>query len=141
MSQCASQKPRKSACSGKCMSGACASNGPRMWVVAACNGMVSLFESAPQQGLTPVLHAGGTVFPSLSAFSAMLQEAEQAHSLAQLVLVGSQSDIAWVHASLPESLATRIAAEIEYPLVSNWFKQPAMQSPLMPALAQVLGAA
>ena len=33
------------------------------------------------------------------------------------------NDIAWLHASLPQSATRHIVAEIEYPLMAIWFKQ------------------
>ena len=60
--------------------------------------------------------------------------ASDAGAFGQLVIVGSKSDMAWVHVSLPQMVTPHIVAEIEYPLLSGWFKQPLP----MPQLTQVL---
>jgi hypothetical protein len=51
-------------------------------------------------------------------------KADENHTLDQLIIVGAKSDIAWMHTALPAPIAQHITAEIEYPLMSGWFKQP-----------------
>ena len=113
------------ACSGKCMgSGACGNNQPRVWVAAACDGMVSLFEKQSDGHIALLPQAQSAVFSSVQLFQEALANADHAHMLGQLIIVGAKSDIAWMHASLPAAIAHHVAAEIEYPLMSGWFKQP-----------------
>lgn len=95
-----------------------------MWVVAACEGMVSLFEKDVRGILAPMLRGGQAVFSSLDAFQKSIDRAEHAHAFDQLVIIGSNNDIAWIHASLPAPATRHIVAEIEYPLLPAWFKQP-----------------
>lgn len=64
------------------------------------------------------------VFASLDQFQTSIDKADHAHAFDQLVIVGGSNDIAWVHASLPRSATRHIVAEIEYPLLAAWFKQP-----------------
>lgn len=64
------------------------------------------------------------VFASLDQFQKSIDQADHAHAFDQLVIVGGSNDIAWIHASLPQSATRHIVAEIEYPLLSAWFKQP-----------------
>lgn len=122
----------RGACSGKCRGGTCRKGAPRVWVVAACGGMVSLFA----QGDDGSLSAPGdtAVFSSLDRFRHSIDEAEGRHAFDQLVIVGSRSDIAWVHAALPSAAEHHIMAEIEYPLLPGWFRQDQSQQ-----LAQALG--
>ncbi len=121
MAQCNIIPIASKACSGKCRGGSCAS-APRVWVVAACGGMISLFEKGMSGVLTPMTQDGNAVFASLDAFQKSIDDAEHAHAFDQLVVVGSSSDIAWVHASLPQPAMHHIAAEIEYPLLPAWLR-------------------
>lgn len=111
------------ACSGKCKGSGCG-GASRVWVVAACEGMISLFEKDPQGALAPASHLPQGVFASLEQFQRHIEEAEQAHAFDQLVVIGSSNDIGWIHASLPEPAMRHIVAEIEYPLLPAWFRQP-----------------
>jgi hypothetical protein len=111
------------ACSGKCKNGVCGSV-PRVWVVVACEGMISLFEKDMQGILVPMPQSDQAVFASLDQFQKSIEKAEHAHAFDQLVIVGGSNDIAWIHASMPQSATRHIVAEIEYPLLSAWFKQP-----------------
>ena len=112
------------ACSGKCKGGGGAChNAPRVWVVAACEGMISLFEKDMEGTLLPILQNDQGVFASLDQFQKSIDKADRAHAFDQLVVVGSSNDIAWLHASLPQSATRHIVAEIEYPLMAIWFKE------------------
>lgn len=93
--------------------------------------MISLFEKQPDGHIALLPQGENGVFPSLGNFQSTLIAADENHVLGQLIIVGAKGDIAWVHASLPQAIAKHVAAEIEYPLMSGWFKQP-------PHLAQVL---
>lgn len=117
------------ACTGKCKGGAC-STLPRVWVLAACGGMIAILERDADGAWAPVTGGESAVFNSLDHF----QQTISAGPFNQLVIVGSRSDVAWVHASLPIAATPHIAAEVEYPLLPAWFKQ----MPPMPHLAQAL---
>lgn len=125
------------ACSGKCRSEGCAGV-PRIWIVAACEGMVSLFSKEKDGLVTPRPWSACNVFPSMDRFQQSIEEAAHDHAFDQLIIVGSSSDIAWVHSSLPENAARYIAAEIKYPLLSSWFKEPTPLPHLTQALQTVL---
>jgi hypothetical protein len=86
--------------------------------------MVSLFEKRIDGHMSPLPQTGSGIFSSIEAFQHVLQTADEKQMLDQLIIVGGRSDIAWMHASLPAPIAKHIAAEIEYPLMSGWFKQP-----------------
>lgn len=93
--------------------------------------MVSLFEKQADGHVALLPQSQGGVFSSMETFRNALALADENHTLDQLVIVGSKGDIAWMHASLPTPIAKHVAAEIEYPLISGWFRQP-------PHLAQAL---
>ena len=111
------------ACSGKCGGGFCRGDKPRVWVVAACEGMISLFEKQAS-GQISLIPGSSDVFPSMEEFRAMLVTAEGEHKLDQLVIVGAKGDIAWMHTALPAPVAKYVTAEIEYPLIAGWFRRP-----------------
>lgn len=71
-------------------------------------------------------HKDHAVFASLEQFQKSINEADHAHAFDQLVIVGGSNDIAWIHASLPQSAMHHIAAEIEYPLMANWFREKSL---------------
>ena len=123
------------ACSGKCRGGAC-SKTPRMWVVAASGGLISLFEKNAQGTVLPVAEAPAYTFASLEDFQKFMSLSEQRHAFDQLLVVGSSTDIAWVHTALPESSTHHVMAEINYPLLPAWFKS--CGADLAKALEQVL---
>jgi hypothetical protein len=77
------------------------------------------------------------VFSSLEDFNKTMQLAESESAFDKLIIVGSPGDIRWVHASLPTSVVRRVAAEIEYPLLSTWFRQPMPMQGLTQALEGV----
>jgi len=110
------------ACSGKCMGARC-HHASRVWVVAACEGMVSLFTKTDAGTMDPLALGNQAVFASLDAFHRSLSNAEKQHAFDQLVIVGSSNDIAWVHASMPPQASQHVVAEIEYPLLPSWFRQ------------------
>ena len=126
---------RDKACSGKCKSGGC--HVSRVWVVAACEGMIALFARDTQGTLMPLLHSDRAIFPSLDEFKTSIDNADHAHAFDQLIIVGGGNDIAWIHASLPHSAMRHIVAEIEYPLLPTWFKQPIPLPHLTHALESV----
>ena len=136
MSGCDSVPIKTKACSGKCKNGMCGTT-PKIWVVAACEGMISLFERNALGTLSPPLQSDQPIFSSLDAFQQSMDKAENAHAFDQLVIIGSSNDIAWIHASLPVSATRHIVAEIEYPLLPAWFKQSSPLSHLTHALEGV----
>ena len=119
------------------MGGAC-SRVPRVWVVAACEGMVSLFEKQADGHVVPMAYGDGTIFPSMAAFQTTLTKADADRTLEKLIIVGSGNDIAWIHAALPVSVTRHIAAEIEYPLVTSWFRETPQLYGLTHALEHLL---
>jgi hypothetical protein len=123
----------KTACSGKCRAGGCAS-APRVWVVAACEGMVTLLDKTPGGQLHPQQEGGKSVFSSLENFHHHMQKAQAEQAFDQLVLVGAAGDLAWAHSSLPPQVAQRITAEIKYPLLPQWFRE----APTLPHLTQAI---
>ena len=124
------EKPVPKACSGKCM-GSCSSRAPRVWVVAACSGMIAIFEKRGDSLARK--YAGG--FASLEAFLSAIRAAAENEEFDQLMVVGSPQDVAWVEAALPEAASQRIVAEMQYPLLPAWFTAP---EALTSALSQVL---
>lgn len=107
------------ACSGKCR-GSCNAMAPRLWVIAACGGMVSLFRKT--EGDLQVIPCGdGTVFSSLESFQSAMQQALERQEFDQLMIVGSGNDVAWLHRAMPEAVCARVIAEIQYPLLAGWF--------------------
>ena len=127
------------ACSGKCRGVRCHA-APRVWVVAACEGMISLFEKDSRGALLPVPPAAEVVFSSLEMFQKSIERAEDAQAFDQLIIIGSSNDIAWIHASLPQSATRHIVAEIEYPLLPAWFRQSLPLQHLTHALESVFAA-
>lgn len=122
------------ACSGKCKGGGCGS-APKVWVLAACEGVIALFQKQADGHLSPLSDGHGWL--GAEGVRDRLVEASQSSAFSQLVLVGSASDIAWTQASLPASVSQHIVAEIEYPLLSGWFKAPSHISRLTQALEHV----
>lgn len=119
MAQCDIIPLTNKACSGKCKSSSC-SNAPRIWVVAACEGMISLFVKS-EHGILQSPPDKNRIFSSLEGFQHFVSNAEMEQAFDQLVIVGSSNDIAWIHASLPATATRFIVAEIEYPLLPAWF--------------------
>lgn len=123
-------------CSGKC-SGNC-KNETRVWVLAACEGMISLFRRGREGQLTLIAQEGKTVAPSLRNFAAWLEDAAQEKQFDQLVLVGAMNDVAWLQHSLPESAAKRVVAEIPQPLEAAWFREAMPMPSLAGQIAELL---
>lgn len=124
------------ACSGKCLGARCSDKASRLWIVAACEGMVSLFSKEADGSLAlSVQQDRPAVFSSLEQFQQSLASAHQKDLFDQLIIIGSASDIAWVHSSMPRAAAHQIAAEIKYPLLPSWFKD---RTHLAQALQKVL---
>ena len=121
------------ACSGKCQGTGCGV-APRTWIIAACEGMVSLFTKEASGSVVALKYAPHGVFATLEQFQQSLDDAAHEKKFDQLVIVGSKSDIAWVYSALPGCAFGHIAAEINYPLLASWFKE---QTP-MPHLSQAL---
>lgn len=97
---------------------------PRFHVAAACNGLVCLFELRGKElQLYTDPESGHNSFTP-AAFAQHLR----VHQLGQqqLVLVGSPTDIAWLHASIPTDTSWGIAAEIPYPLLPDWLSETGM---------------
>lgn len=123
-------------CLGKCKGGGACFNVPQVWVLAACEGMISLFEKDAKGALLQVSAHEKAVFASLDEFQKFIDKAEMAQAFDQIVIVGGGNDIAWIHASLPQSAMRHILAEIEYPLMPGWFKEAGL-SQLANALKNV----
>jgi hypothetical protein len=102
--------------------------------------MISVFQKSEEGGLVPMPQEHSAVFSSLGEFQKSIDAAEHAHAFDQLVIVGSGNDIAWIHASLSQPVTRHIAAEIEYPLLPAWFKQPMPLSHLSHAIEGVFTA-
>jgi len=109
------------ACSGKCKGSGQCGGVPRIWVVAACAGMVALFEKKPGGHLSLLPQAGRPVASSLEGFAHHLAAAADDKKFDQLLLVGSANDISWIRHTLPQQASRSVSAEIEYPLVAGWF--------------------
>lgn len=138
MSGCAAIPPavgKDKACSGKCMGGSCG-DALRVWVVAVCDRMVSLFVM-DLQGELSLLPDQRSLFSSPEQCQRFLVEAEYNHLFNQLVIVGSRDDLAWIHAAFPDAVTHHIVAEIEYPLSSSWFRQPLPMHDLSLTLKEV----
>ena len=94
-----------------------------LWVIAACNGMVSLFERGNNGKLYALTGMDYTQPGSLPECLRLLTQAESLGELTQCILVGSASDIAWMQVLLPPSIQKKIRADIEYPIIASLFKQ------------------
>lgn len=70
----------------------------------------------------------------------MLDQALSHKEFAQLIIVGSTVDIAWVHSALPANVKCHIIAEMPYPLLASWFNSEAGMSKLVQALGNAVGA-
>lgn len=133
MSACDTSPNDHKACSGKCRQSC--SKTPKTWVVAACGGLVSLFEKRGDGSLMILSEKSGAVYPSIDQFREHLVASSESGHFNQLVLVGSENDIAWTVAALPQNIISNIVAEISYPLVPNWFKGDSD----LPQLSKALG--
>ena len=129
----------RAACSGKCMNAACAT-APSVWVLAVCSAMLVLFEKQTDGRLALLRMGEIGVASSFEQCGTYLNDAAKNLRFNQLLLVGSASDIAWVHALLPKAAAKCIVAEIHYPLMPGWFRPSPSMEPLQHALEPVLRA-
>ncbi len=100
--------------------------------------MVCLFKQRPDGTVALVPQKDAVLFPSITALQETLSQADAGLQLGQLVLIGSAGDISWIHRCLPDTVARHVAAEIEYPLVSGWFRELPQMQGLTRALQQVL---
>ncbi|MBY0406908.1 MAG: hypothetical protein K2Q01_04400 [Rickettsiales bacterium] len=125
------------ACSGKCQQGECAGGTSSVWVAAASEGMLVLYRKAKSGKLVLKRHGASAVAPTIESFRDALTQAETAHQISQLILVGAASDLAWMHMAVPPTLGKYVAAEISYPLLPAWFKTPNAQD-LATAIERVL---
>lgn len=124
------------ACSGKCSGAGCSSDA-YIWVVAACEGMISLF-AKHQDGRLPIIFQGtNAVASSVEEFRKFISAAFLKQSFSQLILVGSPQDLSWLRASLPENVAKYTVAEMKYPLIPNWFQQAPDMGSLSKAINQL----
>jgi len=128
--------PRGKACSGQCMSPCTGRTG--LWVVAASSGKIARFEKSDEGAYSLVPFAKDSVAPSAEYFAKSMMADHGAHAFERMVLVGSQSDIAWARAVLPAELAACVMAEVEYPLPTKWFQNNGVMPELSGALAHVL---
>lgn len=96
--------------------------------------MLSLLEKDPDGQISARLQGGQFIASSVEDLRQHLLEAIEKKLFDQLVIIGSATDLAWVHLALDGEIAKRINAEIQYPLVSEWFKQ----TPEMPSLCKAL---
>ncbi len=140
MGNCTPSSPEQAtvkakACSGKCLKGGCK---PRanVWIVAACDGMMSLLEKQADGHLTLIPQGESLVSSSIDSFREYLSHATETSSYTQLVMIGAPNDISWMRAALPDNAAKYIVAEIKYPLLPQWFRQPPLKS-LTQALEQI----
>lgn len=125
------------ACSGKCM-GVCGVK-PSIWVIAACDGRISLFRQSPEGRLSIIPQEDSFVSPSVESFCHTLVVSSKKGMFNRLVLIGSTQDIAWVHLSMPASLTKQIIAEIAHPLSQVHFQQLPDFNPLINEIMPLLG--
>ena len=98
---------------------------------------MSLFQKQPDGSLSLLRQDESTTVPSLHHMLDYMVEAVKTGACSQLVLVGSRNDISWAQAVLPETIAHRIIAEIEYPLLSSWFHPSSQMKELVQRLAHL----
>lgn len=109
------------ACSGKCLGMGCST--PGVWVVAACEGKISLFEKFSDGHMRLIPQGEGSMASSLEFFHQNITLSAQKHLFSQLVIIGSPADLSWLRAVLPLEVAKLIVAEIQYPLLPRWFEE------------------
>lgn len=121
------------ACSGKCR-GQCSRVLPRVWVIAASNGLVSVLLRV-RSGLVPY---EDTTYYSPDSFCQMVRALEEEAAPAQIIVVGNESDRAWVQAALPFEIGRRVVAEIPETVEPSWLTEAGLPTlrhalaPLMP---------
>jgi hypothetical protein len=92
-------------------------------VIVACSGSICLLE---KRGEELVAHENGqTLIASPQAFITYMAAANR-RPFGQLVLVGSDTDLAWVGALLSPEQSKCVVAEMTYPLRSEWLHEPAL---------------
>ena len=124
------------ACSGRCLHGGC-NDISGVWIAAASEGLIALYQRGQSGGLTLLKQGESAVAPSLEVFRHTLMQGEHDHRIRQLILVGTANDIGWMHMSIPPEVSAYVTAEIEYPLLSAWFRSEGA-SELTNALSQVM---
>lgn len=127
--------PRKS-CDGRCQ-GSCPKRPPRCLVVTACGGVITVLQREgatliPWLALQENIAAG-----SPQAISDILQLACEQRAFSQMIIVGSPNDLAWLRASLPANAQSKLVAEINYPLLPEWLREPTQQQ-LIAALTPLI---
>lgn len=121
MNPCGNTPPAlRKACSGKCKSASCDTK-TQVWVLATCEGMAALFQKQENGHLLPISHS--TSFHE--TINTHLLPAITGTDAHHLVLVGSANDLSWTHMSMPEPLVKHVVAEINYPLIADWFTSSA----------------
>lgn len=125
-----------SACTS-CCPGTCHGSG-KMWIVAACEGHMALYEKGPGGG-AELIPIGQDVTPwSLENLVNLLKTYHAQKQFEQLLIVGSQNDLSWVQSLLPEEVANCVVAEIRYPLMAGWFSETPNMKTLSSALRTLL---
>ena len=130
-----SEYTEKTACSGSCKSTRCSNNA--VWVLASCKGMAAVFEKKPDGTLNPVLHNSKFAAPLVGNLSTRLAIATENAEFRQLILVGGANDISWTQLALSPTVQKNVVAEIEYPLIIDWFKGKGAAKQLKNALENV----
>ena len=129
--------PRK-ACDGRCQESCKKRVVTRCLVLAACSGVIGVLQKDDAVlSPWPPMEKDDYVYGSLQAFSDAMREATARQAFQQLIIVGSKSDMAWLRASLPEEAQSRLVAEIQYPLLPEWLKEPRLQ-PLITAITPLI---
>ena len=128
--------PVRPACSGKCVEG-CGLK-PAIWVIAACDGLIALFQQNSDGRVSIVPQGDSFLSPSVEVFSSTLLSALRRGAFNRLVLIGSPQDMVWVQLSLPASLTKHIVAEISHPLSVGYFQRLPDAWPLIGEIAPLL---
>lgn len=136
MTSCDTPHISVKACSGKCKESCVKSQ--VTWVIAACGGVVSLFVKMDSERLDLLQQEAADISFSLEQFRNFMLSALLEGRFNQLILVGSQNDIAWIHAALGDSVMSRVIAEIQYPLMQGWFRGEQGLPHLTKSLEQVI---
>ncbi|HEU5048071.1 MAG TPA: hypothetical protein VFT64_09555 [Rickettsiales bacterium] len=134
----ATEKDKEAACSGKCMGG-CSKGGNRRWIIAACDGHIALLQQK-DGGLVQIAPEQITVFTSVQAFWQVMDKAVRSNEVDQIIIVGSEGNIAWVQLLLPPDALKRVVAEIRYPLMTRWLEPSSDPEMLVKVLELVLNA-
>lgn len=116
-------KPNATSCDGRCQSGGCKKGSPRCWLLVACSGMTCLFEKQEDVLVLQHEHGQSPTFKSPTDLADFLEHAVRDRQFDQLVMIGSENDMAWMHAMLAPEVTQHITAEITYPLLVEWFQE------------------